>query len=731
MTAGTVMVVEDNAVTRKVMRLLFEGEGFGVVEAPDGETALALAATEGLALIVQDLRLPDIDGFVLLERLRALPGLATLPIVAVTGSLPVRPPEAMRFTSVFIKPVKPSHIVRSLKALLESRPAPRRRALLAEDDAVQRKVLRLLLEQWGFIVSEARNGVEGLRLALADPPDVIVSDLLMPDMDGMRFGREVRRSPALASVPFVLVTSYHLDEVDRALAAQSGASAIVSRTSDMADLQHVLATLTPHVERVAVPVPSSTTQQISRLVGQVQREASVRDGAAVGRITYTGLLPFFQSLSGLPGDDDAAGIERTAEALLAGYLDASGASAGCVFLAGPHGLTFQCQVGYERARADDLATFFGRADLLDRALATQASIELPSPGLDGDDITDVLRRAGVPGILIMPLVSRGEHVGVLALSEPETGHRATVTARLRIAEAARGPIAQALALARSMTELVASRQAFRGITDSSSDGILVVDPEGRINYANPAAAQMFGSDPAELAGLPVGDLVIAIAEAPGWTARRSDGSPLAADVTLTSFCDRPGRVLQAYTVRDLSQRETLDRLALLANHDALTGLHNRRRFDEHLARRIAESIRYQNGGVLVLIDLDDFKAINDTHGHQAGDAVLVAVARVLGAHTRRSDFVARLGGDEFAVELPHIALGESVPIAEKILVAIREPTEWRERSLQVGASAGIAAYPDDGATAERLFDAADAALYRAKRAGRNRSCTTRSGKGGT
>ena len=130
----------------------------------------------------------------------------------------------------------------------------------------------------------------------------------------------------------------------------------------------------------------------------------------------------------------------------------------------------------------------------------------------------------------------------------------------------------------------------------------------------------------------------------------------------------------------------------MAEHDALTGLFNRRRFEEELDRHIAHGRRYGMGGALLLLDLDDFKRVNDEFGHRAGDRVLTAVAVVLSHRLRESDIVARFGGDEFAVLMPVGALGEATELAELLGAAIRADVPTPAGPLS--ASVGIALFGD-------------------------------------
>jgi diguanylate cyclase (GGDEF)-like protein len=159
----------------------------------------------------------------------------------------------------------------------------------------------------------------------------------------------------------------------------------------------------------------------------------------------------------------------------------------------------------------------------------------------------------------------------------------------------------------------------------------------------------------------------------------------------------------------------------LARHDGLTGLPNRMYIQEQLERLHAHAKRYGRGFAILYIDLDGFKTVNDKMGHAAGDAVLIEVARRLKDSTRSSDIVGRLGGDEFVVFLPEIEHIEPVQVAaEKLLrVVTTPPIEVNAQPTGVTLSIGVALYPTDGTTLKTLIANADAALYQAKRLGKN------------
>lgn len=167
--------------------------------------------------------------------------------------------------------------------------------------------------------------------------------------------------------------------------------------------------------------------------------------------------------------------------------------------------------------------------------------------------------------------------------------------------------------------------------------------------------------------------------------------------------------------------ETMEALRQLATRDQLTGLLNRREFDRILREEQERAQRFGHPLALVLVDIDHFKAVNDTHGHPAGDEVLREFAARLGKQVRVVDRVARLGGEEFAVVLMESDDAAATHVAEKIRQAVEmSPITVGELSLKVTISAGVALLPRDAASGEALVAAADRALYAAKKSGRNR-----------
>ncbi|WP_240481640.1 putative bifunctional diguanylate cyclase/phosphodiesterase [Dechloromonas denitrificans] len=276
--------------------------------------------------------------------------------------------------------------------------------------------------------------------------------------------------------------------------------------------------------------------------------------------------------------------------------------------------------------------------------------------------------------------------------------------------------------------------------ESSVNGIFIAaatPPDYRLTYVNAAFSEILDSPRETVLGQPClctgeddGFALIraAIAEGrDGYTTLsrpRCDGSRQWIELFLAPVRSDAGAISHFVGVlNDVTPRkEAEEQLAFLAHHDSLTGLPNRSLFEQRLRQALARGERRQ-GFALCFIDLDRFKLINDSLGHDAGDSVLLEVARRVGAVCRDGDMLARLAGDEFVILIEGAGKAEpAAAIANRVLAALSRPIRAGGREIDVGASLGLALCPTDGSDVDTLLRNADAAMYAAKAAGRNTFC---------
>lgn len=281
----------------------------------------------------------------------------------------------------------------------------------------------------------------------------------------------------------------------------------------------------------------------------------------------------------------------------------------------------------------------------------------------------------------------------------------------------------------------------RAIIEASPDGILLVDRGGRILLVNASAEEITGRSKKELLGESIHVLVPShLRERHGqWMEQffaspsprpmnmasnlklgRPDGSVLPVDISL-GHCARTEEPCAVAFVRDISGLRRLEEdMHYQATHDLLTGLINRWQFTQQLELAMAQSARHQRGLALLLLDLDDFKAINDGHGHAIGDLVLVEAARRMRKVLRAGDFLARFGGDEFAALLPDVRNAAEIDkVLQRLRDTLAQPFRVHNYQVQMGGSIGVACYPADASDGETLMRCADMAMYQAKAAGRS------------
>ena len=502
MTATKIMVVDDNAATRRMVRNALVRNGHEVIEASDGRTALELMRREQPRIVLQDLMLPDTDGFKLVGELREIvPDCAFLAFSGFLSKLDDARASSVGFDDIIPKPIAPSRLVPLVEAHLPAPAAPDerfgagRRLVVVDDDPLQLKLAQFRLSRLGFEVESAPDGVAALELIRQRLPDAVVSDVMMPNLDGFGLAMAVRQDPALAQLPLLLVTSSYIEPSDRELARRAGANDLVVRTPELTELIDLLrATLTGRA-RPPVVVHEAAFEELERERGrrvmrQLERQVMLNTGLAKRCSALS------SELTVLTGIAEAVLRHRDLDAALdeslATCFDAGGVAFGALYLLGPGGeLRVRPVSSGASGNVHDMTAFFGRQDLLHGVIQSGRPLAAPSSELAADVSGPMLAACEATALQLMPLASGTRPLGALLMvsrgRELEPGDWRAFGQGLATQISQVMTLASAYADREAAEKRAAEHAALlEAVVDSAPDIILQVATDGRILYANRA-----------------------------------------------------------------------------------------------------------------------------------------------------------------------------------------------------------------------------------------------------
>jgi diguanylate cyclase (GGDEF)-like protein/PAS domain S-box-containing protein len=333
----------------------------------------------------------------------------------------------------------------------------------------------------------------------------------------------------------------------------------------------------------------------------------------------------------------------------------------------------------------------------------------------------------------VPLIDKGFPIGVLAVQTYTGSTRYTVKDK-DLLQFVSDQIAAAIARKQAEHALRESEERHRLLADNATDVIWTIDVAGNRTYVSPSIERLFGCSVKEALQQPARSDVmpntskaiaahLASSEQAAWLELRfeleeqcTDGSMRWVEVRASRMANLAGETIGMLGItRDIAERKAqAARIEYLAFFDPLTGLANRSLIRDRLNHAIERARRHFRRIACLFLDLNRFKEINDSLGHAVGDRALVEIAHRLSATIQKEETLARLGGDEFVLVAEEIDEVSTAVLAERLLSVVQKPIVLGDTSFVVGASIGIAFFPDDGQTAEELFKNMDIAMYRAK-----------------
>ncbi|MFZ2853351.1 MAG: EAL domain-containing protein [Rhodocyclaceae bacterium] len=731
---ATILVVDDRNLSREFLTMLFGYAGYRTVEARNGAEALDRVRAERPDLVVCDIAMPTMDGIEFVQQLHADAAIAQTAVIFYTATYRLNEArhlaQACGVAAVIAKPSRPQVILDAVAAALGIPATMPKPPLPAAPGAGQDLSLSLRLAtliELGLGLAAQRDAQPLLDLACRAAQAIFDAGVTVIGMRGD--GQEPLRSFVVRGVADELRPLFGRLDLDAAVS--DGAPC---RINDAAAAAALLPPWHPPVVNLLIVPLKSATRAFGWLYladrdrghapfGEDDEQIAVTLATQIA-LAYENLLLYNES-SAYVTQLEAEVIERKhaqhalreSEAHFRAILDHAPIGMAVVSLAGQFLRVNRslCKlVGYASEDLEKL-NFNDIIDSADPAGAIAELRALAGGELPSDELEQRYRRrdGGTGWMLLTASLlysDEGEALYFVAQIQ-DIGERKRTEAELKLAAS---------------------------VFANTMDAIMVTDGEARIISVNPAFSAITGFGADEIAGQKPslmrsedttqdfsGELCEVLQRDGHWAGevwnRRKNGEAFLEWLTISVLPASNGNPLRYVGIfHDITElRRKDEHIRHLAFHDPLTGLPNRTLLLDRLEHGIAFATRDKQRLGLMFIDLDRFKGVNDSLGHDVGDGVLQEVARRLIRCVRQSDTVARMGGDEFVILLEHARdLADYASMARKAVAALALPMPVKGHVLRIGASIGIAYLPGDGADVFTLIKSADAAMYAAKLAGR-------------
>ena len=582
------------------------------------------------------------------------------------------------------------------------------KVLIVDDDAITSSILKHMLRPYADAIYTASDGVEGLRRYRLYKPDIILSDVNMPELNGLEMVETIRKGDE--EVKIALFTDFERRDI-LVKAIELGVNQFLSKPFDQQSFSKIIQPLcTDVIERRQTKEELQRQQNILHAINQMAHN-------------------FLQQSNWM----------EALQSEMQNLKQAANVSSIFIYQNGQdkhnHHAHKLLYINDNKEAKSKKKIHYRNHNLMRWKNKLEKNL-LINGNIDDYDKSKakLLDMFKINSLLILPIFVQNKWWGFLGIGDEDK--ETLQTSNVEMLETAASIIGAAINNLYNLQSLQMSSAVF----EHTMDGVLITDANNNIIHVNDAFLNITGYPLENVIGknpkiLTSGThdkhffqkLWLQLITEGYWqgeiTNRKKNGEIYIEWLSINAIKNAQGDIENFIGIfSDVThQRKDAQTQAYLATHDPLTGLSNRLLFDDRLEHAIAHAKRFKKCVSLIFCDLDNFKPINDTYGHTVGDEILKRVALALKKILRKEDTICRFGGDEFVILLEELSDFSYLDnIVQKINRITHTPCLIDEHTIHIGMSIGASIYPDDGQTPEVLLDAADTAMYRAKNGGKNR-----------
>lgn len=505
-----ILIVEDNPITRKMIKLTLNLEGYKIHEADTVKSALEIVNNSEINLIIMDFKLPDGSGLDCAKSIKKIDNLNNVPILALSGLISSSDTDEYNdiFQEIIAKPIEPNQLISIVKKYLlpkfENKNIKKNniKVLIVDDDTYQLKISTILLNNNGFETISAPNGKEAIDLVHKHKPDIIVTDVLMPIIDGFRLCMKINEDPTTSHIPVIILSSYYLEEKDIDFAKEIGAYSMISKENFNEKLIPEINKALDYNSTIHKNIVSSHKKEnylesyVHRLLHQLENQVKINQNISK-KLNYQSASLLFLNTISESFTNEKEILEKFPQ-VFSQCIDAAGILIGAIFIFDEELNTtkLMTQVGFDNAESQILEDLFNDHEISKIIKQIKEITHINENHFPQEWCLKIFKLAPFNKISLVPITSASIKLGIMLLSYDDNENFSNLSSSFMLPLAT--DMGLIINLSKNIYKLQASEEKNRNYIEKANDVVLVYRPDGQIIESNLKAQEIFLSSETEI-----------------------------------------------------------------------------------------------------------------------------------------------------------------------------------------------------------------------------------------